>query len=75
MLREVGGEGYVHYPFVGDTINTGSRLEGLAPAGGVLVGADTYARLPDGAIVEAQGGLQVRGKDDAVGAYVLLAVP
>jgi hypothetical protein len=40
-----------------------------------LVSLLLRSHLPDGAIVEAQGGLQVRGKDDAVGAYVLLAVP
>ena len=43
-----GGNGHVAYALVGDTVNTGSRLEGLAPAGGVLIGAETHARLPAG---------------------------
>jgi adenylate cyclase len=42
VVREIGGEGHVAYPLVGDTINTGSRLEGVAPVGGVLIGAETY---------------------------------
>ena len=42
VVREVGGEGHVAYPFVGDTVNTGARLEGLAPVGGVLIGVETY---------------------------------
>ncbi len=75
VLREVGGDGHVAYPLVGDTINTGSRLESLAPAGGVLIGAETYGRLPDGAVVEAKTGLRIKGKADAVQAYVLLALP
>ena len=75
VLREIGGEGLVAYPMVGDTINTGARLEGLAPVGGVLIGAETYERLPDGAVVEAKAGLRVKGKDEAVDAYVLLALP
>jgi class 3 adenylate cyclase len=75
VLREIGGEGHVAYPLVGDTVNTGSRLENLAPVGGVLIGAATYGRLPDGTVVEAKPGLQVKGKDAAVTAYVLLAVP
>ena len=75
LLHEVGGEGYVAYPLVGDTINTGSRLEGLAPVGGVLIGAETYGRLPDGTVVEPKAGLRVKGKDQAVDAYVLLALP
>ena len=48
------------YPLVGDTVNTGSRLEGLAPAGGILVGAETYGRLPAGAVVERRPGLRMK---------------
>jgi class 3 adenylate cyclase len=75
LLREIGGEGHVAYPLVGDTVNTGSRLERLAPAGGVLVGANTYEQLPDGAVVEARAALRVKGKHEAVDAYVLRALP
>jgi len=75
VLHEIGGEGHVAYPLVGDTINTGSRLESLAPPGGVLIGAETFERLPDGAVVEQKAGLMVKGKDHAVDAYVLLALP
>lgn len=75
VLREIGGDGHVAYPLVGDTINTGSRLESLAPAGGVLIGARTYEQLPDGAVVEAKTGLRIKGKAGVVHAYVLLALP
>jgi adenylate cyclase len=75
VVHEIGGEGHVAYPLVGDTINTGARLEGLAPVGGVLIGAETYDRLPDGAVVEPRPGLRVKGKDAAVDAYVLHALP
>ena len=75
VLREVGGYGHVAYPLVGDTVNTGARLESLAPVGGVLIGSETYDRLPDGATVEARSGLRVKGKTDAVHAYVLHALP
>ena len=71
----MGGYGHVAYPLVGDTVNTGARLESLAPAGGVLIGAETYDRLPNGATVEARSGLRVKGKVDAVHAYVLHALP
>ena len=59
----------------GDTVNAGARLESLAPVGGVLIGAQTYDRLPDGTLVEERSGLRVKGKDDVVNAYVLLALP
>lgn len=75
VVRELGGDGHVAYAVVGDTVNTGSRLEGLAPPGGVLIGAGTHAELPAGALVEARTGLRVKGKDDLVNAYVLLALP
>lgn len=75
VLREIGGEGYVAYPLIGDTVNTGSRLENLAPAGGVLIGEETYDQLPVGTVVEPKRDLRIRGRDEAVTAYVLLAVP
>jgi adenylate cyclase len=75
VVREIGGDGHVAYPLVGDTVNTGARLESLAPAGGVLIGAETYGQLPDGAVVEARTGLRVKGKDGIVNAYLLLALP
>jgi adenylate cyclase len=75
VVREIGGDGHVAYTVVGDMVNTGSRLEGLAPPGGVLIGAGTRAELPGDAVVEARTGLRMKGKDDLVDAYVLLALP
>ena len=75
VVREIGGDGLVAYTLVGDTVNTGARLESLAPAGGVLIGSQTLAELPDGAVVEARTGLRMKGKEAPVNAYVLLALP
>jgi adenylate cyclase len=75
VVREIGGDGLVAYTLVGDTVNTGARLESLAPAGGVLIGPQTLAELPDGAVVEARAGLRMKGKEEPVNAYVLLALP
>jgi len=75
VLREIGGPGHVAYPLVGDTVNTGARLEQLAPAGGVLIGESTYRRLPSGAVVAPRIGLRVKGKAEPVDAYLLLALP
>jgi len=75
MVREIGSDGHVAYAFVGDTVNTGARLERLAPIGGVLIGLETYLQLPAGAVVEEQTGLRMKGKDDVVDAYVLHALP
>jgi class 3 adenylate cyclase len=75
VQREVGGAGHVAYPLVGDTVNTGARLESLAPPGGVLIGTATFDRLPEGTVVEERRGLRVRGKDARVDAYLLVALP
>jgi adenylate cyclase len=75
VVREIGGDGYVAYPLVGDTVNTGARLESLAPAGGVLIGKTTYEQLPAEAVVEPRTGLRVKGKDDVIDAYLLHALP
>jgi class 3 adenylate cyclase len=75
VVREVGGSGPGAYPVLGDAGNTGSRLEGLAPPGGVLIGAATYDLLPDGVVVEERRHLRVKGKEEPVGAYLLVALP
>lgn len=41
----------------------------------MLIGSETYEQLPDGAVVEARSGLRVKGKQDALDAYVLFALP
>jgi class 3 adenylate cyclase len=75
VQREVGGAGHVAYPLVGDAVNTGARLESLAPPGGILIGTATFDRLPDGAVVEKRPGLRVKGRDAIVDAYLLVALP
>jgi adenylate cyclase len=74
-VREMGGEGFVAYVIVGDTVNTASRLESEAPEGGVLIGAETGRLLPPGSVVEAIPGLRVKGRQEAVDAYLLRALP
>jgi class 3 adenylate cyclase len=75
LVRELGGPGHLVYAVVGDAINIGSRLEGQAPVGGVLIGAETYRRLPPDAEVDPRPGLVVKGKHARVDAYVLNAMP
>ncbi len=68
----VGGEsGHRKHGVVGDTVNVAARLEAAAPVGKVVVGAQTAAALPPGAVLERLPALQVKGKEDPVEAYVL----
>jgi adenylate cyclase len=75
VVREMGGDGFVAYVVVGDTVNTASRLESEAPEGGVLIGAETRRALPGGSLVEELPKLRVKGKQDVVEAYLLHALP
>jgi len=71
----VGGpSGHRKHGVVGDTVNLAARLESEAPIGKVVVGAETAAALPPGAVLERLPPLQVKGKGDAIEAYVLHAV-
>jgi adenylate cyclase len=71
QIGVVGGE---HTP-IGDTVNLAARLEGHAEVGQVVVGSQTYRSLPDGTEVEPLGGVQVKGKEAPVEAYVVLGLP
>ena len=42
---------------------------------GLFYAAETFRQLPPGSVVERKSALRVKGKADAVQAYVLLAVP
>ena len=66
-----GASGHRKHGVVGDTVNLAARLESVAPVGGVVVGAETAAALPPGAVVERLPPLEVKGKDEPVEAYVL----
>ena len=74
IVGNVGSEDLRNFSAIGDTTNVAARLEGAAPAGGVLVGARTYELLGSDAGVRAVAPLTLKGKTEPVPAYVLVAV-
>ncbi|HYN30928.1 MAG TPA: adenylate/guanylate cyclase domain-containing protein [Dermatophilaceae bacterium] len=58
------------HTIVGETVNTASRIEGQAPAGGVAIGPQTRARL-SGAETTPLGRLDLKGKAEPVEVHLL----
>jgi class 3 adenylate cyclase len=66
--------GALSYGPTGDVVNTGSRLEGQARAGEVVIAASTREALGRRATVDDLGELPIKGKERPVRAYVLRAL-
>jgi adenylate cyclase len=69
----LGAQGGRTHTIVGDTVNIAARIESQAPAGGVAIGPDTKALLPE-AVTTPLGDLQLKGKRDPLAVHVLTAL-
>ncbi len=78
VVGNIGAPGRVNYTIVGDTVNTGSRLEQLGKdLGGdaevtILVSAETVRQMGEGFTVESLGRQSLRGRGAEIEAFRLL---
>ncbi|MGH7254591.1 MAG: adenylate/guanylate cyclase domain-containing protein, partial [Nitrospirales bacterium] len=71
VVAGVIGRNKFIYDLWGDTVNTASRMEGLAQPGQILVTEDTYRHLRGHYRLEQQAPVHVKGKGEMV-TYVLV---
>jgi class 3 adenylate cyclase len=72
VVATIGTDLHMTYTAVGDTVNLGSRMEGLAEPGTVLVSENTHRLVSGYFDTRELGQHQVQGKEQAVGAYEVL---
>ena len=70
LLGEVGTS--EEYTVIGDPVNVASRLERIAPAGGILISHETYQLVRGDFNFEPLGPAQIKGKRDPIPVYLVL---
>jgi adenylate cyclase len=69
----LGAAGGRTHTIIGDTVNTASRIESEAPTGGVAIGPDTKALLPD-ALTTPLGQVHLRGRRESLQIHLLTSL-
>ena len=70
VVVSVGAERSGHGMVIGDVVNTASRLQTVAPTGGIVVGEGTFRLTRDLFEYEAREPVQVKGKADRLHIWV-----
>jgi adenylate cyclase len=71
VVGNVGTAEQRSFTAIGDTTNLASRLQTYAQPGQVVIGEATHRAIADGGRAEPLGDLRIKGKEEAVPAYLL----
>jgi adenylate cyclase len=71
ILGMIGSQIRADYTFIGDNVNTASRLCDAAKPNQVLIASSTYDPIADSITVEGPFRLRAKGKDEYVKVYLL----
>lgn len=72
VVGRIGDDLRMDYTAIGDTTNLAARLQGLAPAGGVIISGATKDLVEGYFELEELGAVPVKGKSEPVQAYRVL---
>jgi adenylate cyclase len=70
----VGTEARMEYTVIGDSVNVAARLESQAKAGRILISQATFARVREVVDAVPLGGIRVKGREDSVEVYEVVAL-
>ena len=74
LVGNIGAAEIRNFSAIGDTTNLAARLQTFAPEGSVVIGAGTYERIRERAVVRPLGTPALKGKSEAVEVYELVAL-
>ena len=74
ILGNIGSPQRMDFTAIGDTVNTASRLQGIAEVGKVIINKTTCEELTDRIEVKDLGEVALRGKEKPIGVYEVVSL-
>jgi len=72
MVSYLGDNHDREFIVIGDAVNLTSRLQSIAPSGGILISQDTYRHVRGSFEVQTLDPVQIKGKQEPIQAYLVL---